>query len=400
MKRLLVSEIFPPRSGGSGRWFWEIYRRLSRADHVIAAGENPQQQAFDQTHDLRIERVPLSMTQWGLRSWIGLRGYSRALRRLQGLVRREGIGFIHCGRCLPEGVMVLALKLFLRVPYLVYVHGEDINTARDSRELTWLVKQVLRRADCLIANSVNTANLLLHDWQRPSSQVKVLHPGVDVERFQPAARNEQIRERLGWRGRRVVLIAGRLQRRKWQDQMIRAVSLLRERLPDLLCCLVGHGEDELYLRQLAADLQVTDRIQFRGEAADSELIECFQQCDLCALPNRQVGQDIEGFGMVLLEAQACGRPVLAGASGGTAETMRVGETGRIVPCDGPEELAEQVADLLSDPQRLDRMGAAGRAWVTEKFAWEALTVEAQSLFDELESRGPQGAQRDFVGSRP
>lgn len=384
MKRLLVSEIFPPRSGGSGRWFWEIYRRLSRADHVIAAGENPQQQQFDQTHDLRIERIPLSMSQWGLRSLIGLRGYRRALWQLQKLVRRHGIGFVHCGRCLPEGVMVLALKFLFRIPYLCYVHGEDINTARESRELTWLVRQVLRGAKCLIANSQNTANLLLQDWSMPTEKVRILHPGVDIARFVPAARDEQTRTRLGWQGRRVVLIVGRLQRRKGQDQMIRAVALLRERLPDLICCIVGQGEDDAYLRGLAAELQVADRIQFRGETTDGELIECFQQCDLFALPNRQVGQDIEGFGMVLLEAQACGRPVLAGTSGGTAETMRIGETGCLVNCDGPDELAAQVAEMLNDPAGLDRMGAAGREWVERHFSWDSLTRDAESLFQSLE----------------
>src|SRR5262249_58439500 len=100
---LLISEVFPPKNGGSGRWFWEIYRRLPREGVVIAAGQNPQQEEFDRSHDLRVVRMPLTMSAWGLRSWQGLKGYWRALRRLRPLLRAEGGGRIHCGGCLPEG---------------------------------------------------------------------------------------------------------------------------------------------------------------------------------------------------------------------------------------------------------------------------------------------------------
>jgi phosphatidylinositol alpha-1,6-mannosyltransferase len=113
---------------------------------------------------------------------------------------------------------------------------------------------------------------------------------------------------------------------------------------------------------------------------DAALVRCYQQCDLFALPNRQVGQDIEGFGMVLVEAQACGRPVLAGASGGTSETMRVPETGCVAPCEGPDLLAAAVAELLGDVERLERMGAAARQWVVEHLDWGALSRQARELF--------------------
>src|SRR5205814_10004845 len=108
---------------------------------------------------------------------------------------------------------------------------------------------------------------------------------------------------------------------------------------------------------------------FLGELDDATLLCCYQQCDLFVLPNRQVGRDIEGFGIVLLEAQACGKPVVAGASGGTAETMRIPETGRVVPCDHPDELAALVTELLADRARLARMGEAARRWTVERLDW-------------------------------
>src|SRR5436309_1947957 len=103
MKSLLITEIFPPRTGGSGRWFWEIYRRMPADKVLIAAGEDPQQVAFDRTHDLPHARVPLAMAQWGMRSRAGCRGYWRALRAVSRLLDTNPVRSIHCARCLPEG---------------------------------------------------------------------------------------------------------------------------------------------------------------------------------------------------------------------------------------------------------------------------------------------------------
>src|SRR5262245_39480696 len=120
MKTLLLSEIFPPKKGGSGRWFWEVYRRLPREEYVIAAGEDSRAAAFDQTHDLRVVRLPLTLPDWGVASLRGLRGYWRAFRALRRLVKAEGVTRVHCGRCVPEGWLALLLRRFYGLPYLCY----------------------------------------------------------------------------------------------------------------------------------------------------------------------------------------------------------------------------------------------------------------------------------------
>jgi phosphatidylinositol alpha-1,6-mannosyltransferase len=194
------------------------------------------------------------------------------------------------------------------------------------------------------------------------------------------SRDKGVRERLGWGDSPVILTVGRLQKRKGHDRMILAIGAIRKAFPEALYVIVGDGEEREALRQLVAHVRQDEHVRFVGELDDKSLIECYQQCDLFSLPNRQVGWDIEGFGMVLLEAQACGRPVLAGASGGTAETMRIPETGRVVPCEDPEVIAAEVIDLLSDRDRLDRMGAAARHWVVDQFDWEALSRRASLLF--------------------
>ena len=381
MKALLLSEIFPPKTGGSGRWFWEIYRRLPRESVVVAAGEDVRQEEFDASHDLRVERLPLTLDTWGVASFRAAKGYWRAVRAVRKLIRRDRPSVIHAGRCLPEGVMSMALKLLTGIPYVCYVHGEDVNTAWSSRELTFLVRRVLMRADYCIANSRNTAALLTSDWGLPESRVKVLHPGVDTSQFAPESRCAETRRTLGWHDRPVVMTVGRLQRRKGQDMLIRALPKLHEVIPDVLYCIIGDGDERNNLVQLANKCGVVDSVQFRGETTDEELAACYRQCDLFALPNREIDGDIEGFGMVLLEAQACGRPVLAGDSGGTIETMRPGETGRIVDCTNPHSLGDALIELLSDNRRLDEMGRLARHWVTEHFDWIALAGGARKVFN-------------------
>jgi phosphatidylinositol alpha-1,6-mannosyltransferase len=269
------------------------------------------------------------------------------------------------------------------MPYACYAHGEEISYAATSRELTWLLRRVLRSAKLVIANSQSTARLLRQTLDLPEDQIELLHPGVDTKRFVPATPDAAVRTQLGWGDRSVILTVGRLQKRKGHDTMIQALAEIRQVIPSVLYAIVGDGEERETLQRLAAAAGVDQHVQFLGEIEDNQLVRCYQQCDLFALPNRQVGADIEGFGMVLLEAQACGKPVVAGASGGTAETMSVPLTGRVIPCEVPHGLATLVIELLTDHTQRERMGARARQWVVENFDWSALSDRAAVIFRRL-----------------
>ncbi|MCC7419587.1 MAG: glycosyltransferase family 4 protein [Planctomycetaceae bacterium] len=380
MTTLLLTEIFPPKHGGSGRWFWEIYSRLPRESFSILAGTDPNQDAFDATHDLRLTRAWLAMPAWGLRSFRALRDYARLVRHVRREMKRQGATHLHVGRCLPEGWVAWLLKQLSGVSYTCFVHGEDVETAASSRELSFMVRRILSSADRLIANSQNTARLIREGWNVPSERITVLYPGCDTTRFVPAPRDALVRQQLGWNNRPTLLTVGRLQKRKGHDVLIQSLPFLREAVPDILYAVIGDGEERPALERLTRDLQLTDHVQFLGEVDDRTMIRAYQQCDLFTLPNRQVGRDIEGFGMVLVEAQACGRPVVAGASGGTRETMLPGETGEVVACESPETLAPVLTSLLLNPLRLETMGRAAREHVTARFDWKSLADEAAEVF--------------------
>ena len=168
----------------------------------------------------------------------------------------------------------------------------------------------------------------------------VLHPGFDAEHFQPASQDNQLRKAFGWEGKFSVITVGRLQRRKGQDFFIQAMPDLLKRFPTLHYTVIGRGELEKELKEQIDRLGLSDNVQVVTDADDDKMGAMYQQCDVFILPNRTIGGDIEGFGMVLLEAQACGKYVVAGNSGGTKETMRVGETGYVIDCSSPDAIVE------------------------------------------------------------
>ncbi len=405
MKALLVSEIFPPQTGGSGRWLFELYRRLPAGSVVVASGEYTGDDDFDRGQLLPIERLPLAFPSWGVFSPARFKTYLKAYKRLRNLIRRQTPESIHCGKLLPEGWLAWLLRLRTGLPYWIYVHGEELQYGAQSRELGWMMRRILAAASGVIANSENTAALLGGQWRVPADRLHMLNPGVDAQRFCPAPRDAAVRRRLGWGERPVVLTVGRLQKRKGQDMLIRAIAAIRQRVPNVLYSIVGDGQERAALERLIAEQGLADHVELRGEPSDAALIECYQQCDLFVLPNRTVGGDFEGFGMVLVEAQACGQPVIAGDSGGTRETMRVGQTGMIVDCTQPEPLAEAVFELLADGRRREQMGQAARQFVLSRFDWPQLVAKAAKILglagelaeivqtDRMECRASDGVDR-------
>lgn len=385
MSILLLSEIFPPKHGGSGRWFFELYRRLSPGSVTILTHDNQdlEQQQIDQAYPQPVIRQPLTSKSWGLKSITGLSFYGRML--YQALKHKPAnLSQIHCGRTIHEGFIGLMLSKLLRKPLICYVHGEDIEVARSSRELAFIVRQVLQGSTKLICNSNNTKNLLVEHWQISVDKIAVLHPGVDEQRFIPVPVDDTFRQQQGWQQRIVCLTVGRLQKRKGHDRMIMALPQIVTQYPQFLYVIVGNGEELPTLKQLVQQYQVEPYVQFKAEITDPELIQCYQQCDFFILPNRTEGNDIEGFGMVLVEAQAAGKPVIAGDSGGTRETMLVGATGLIADCTIPTKIAEAVFQLIQTKNEDIFSEKKCRELVLKKFTWQNHAENAKIFFKKIE----------------
>jgi len=380
MKILLLSEMFPPMTGGSGRWLWEVYRRMPSDQFVIAAGQHASGADFEASHDLDVRRLPFNLDERGLHNWQTLRCYWGLFRKLCRIVREENCTSIHCGCCLPEGWLAYLFRKFYGLPYVCYVRGEEIDAVRSSRDLSWMVRGILHHSQRLIVGSQNTARLLNESWGIPKRQVQILYPGVDTTWFVPAARDEFVLKQHGWKDRVVVLTAGAMQSHQGHRIAIRALSAIGEAVPNVVYSVFGNGEQRDSLEQLAREERVENLVEFRDGVSREDMLRCYQQCDLFALPDGRQVKGIEDSVRGLLEAQSCGRAVLAGDSGSAPEFLQPGETGVVIPWDDVNQVAAGMTRLLLASEELREMGSRARAWAVDHFDWSVLSRQAADLF--------------------
>jgi phosphatidylinositol alpha-1,6-mannosyltransferase len=210
-----------------------------------------------------------------------------------------------------------------------------------------------------------------------------LSPGVDVDRFTPDADGAAVRERFGLGDAPVVVCVSRLVARKGQDVLVAGWPRVLAQHPDARLLLVGGGPMEASLRRAVIAGGLTGSVLFSGPVQTADLPAYYAAGDVFAMPcrTRRAGLDVEGLGMVFLEAAACARPVVAGTSGGAPEAVRDGITGHVVEPRSPAAVAGRIADLLSDPDRARAMGRAGRAWVEERWSWTRIAATFADLLE-------------------
>lgn len=363
---LLLSQDFFPQFGGAHSWMYEIYRRWPSRVEVLTRnypGEASAQAEFDaRDHgSLHIVRDDITVDEINLlkpSSWRRMLGVaSRLLSLRAGRPAR-----IHCLRAFPEGCCALMARA--RRPgstrLIVYAHGEEILVARSSRQLTLIARAVYGSADLVIANSRNTVRLVRELC--PSARVVCVHPGVDVSAFRvDPALARAFRARWGWpEDTTIVSTIARMEPRKNQSAVLRAVARLRSAGRRIGYVCAGDGAERESLQRLAHELGIDDRVRFPGALGESEKVLTYAASDIYAMPSIQVGEMIEGFGIVFLEAAAAGIPAISGAIGGQPEAVQSEVTGLIVDGSDSEAMAAALDRLVSDPELRARMGSAAR----------------------------------------
>ncbi len=376
----LLTENFPPALGGSSALFAQIYQRLPLPGAVVIAAREAGAASAESWGQARVVRTLDRMPTWGVAGWRGYRAMTRALRA-------ESVGpdtVIHCGRALPEGLAARLWSARAGSPYVCWVHGEELGYAAQSRELTWWMRHVHRHAAALLANSDNSRRLL-QQVGVPADRIHVVHPGV-VATAPDADAVSGLRRRLVGPDGLLLLSVGRLERRKGHDLVIKALPAVRHRHPGLRYVVVGDGAERARLEALAAEVGVGDQVLFEGAVAADALPGYYAACDLFVLPNRAIGGDVEGFGMVFLEAASAGRAAIGGNSGGVPEAIAAGQTGTLVSGEDVGELERAIEALLSDPHRRAQMGELGRARVRAEFTWDSAARQVLAVHQAVAER--------------
>jgi phosphatidylinositol alpha-1,6-mannosyltransferase len=380
---LLATELFPPAVGGSAVLFAEIYTRLAPIPVTVLADGNGSRSA-EPWNGLGVFRRRLSSSKWGVVNPSALAYQVRVANQIRRIgLRTDAI--VHCARPIPEGVSALMMRAASGRPFVVWTHGEDLACALTSREHAFLVRRVYQRAAAVIANSRHTA-AMVGALGIPESSIHVVYPGVDPDRFAPTVDGSDMRRRLAPDGSALLLSVGRLQRRKGHDLAIAALGALGEAARTVKYVIVGDGDERARLEALAVEHGVRERVHFAGEVPAGDLPSYYAACDVFLMPNRLEGADVEGFGIVFLEAAASERPAIGGRSGGVAEAIAEGETGLLVGGTDPAELAHAIKQLVESPVLRRRMGATGRQRAIDCFSWERAADAVASMHHALDLR--------------
>ena len=242
---------------------------------------------------------------------------------------------------------------------IFYLHGEEVAGGPRKQFIDRLKRSALLRADGVVTVSLFTRDLAL-GLGVSTEKIIVINNGVDVERFTPGPKDLGIERRFGLVGKTVLLCLARLDERKGQDSLIKAMPLILEAVPDTVLLIVGGGSDGDRLRSLAAASAVSESIVFAGVASDEERLLYYRTADVFAMPNRELESgDTEGFGLVFLEAGACGKPVIGGNAGGVPDAILNEVTGLLVDGSSTAEIGTACIRLLSDRSLARRLGENG-----------------------------------------
>lgn len=377
MRLLLVTQDFPPDIGGIQTYSWKLAHRLAEKASVleVIAPNRPGAITVDREASFPITRVS------GRPDLLPFTAAPAVLRRARA---------IHADITLHAQWQTVGLSLFSR-----WKSGwpRRIVSAAHGRELLFnplsslpvfrnvydgLRRWLLRRVDTFVPVSHFTAELL-HDQGVPSSRTHVVPNGTDPEHFSPQS-NPSIRKSLGLSDEPMLLTVGRLVRRKGVDTVMRALSKILQTHPDVAFVVVGTGPDESRLKKLSAELNLQGHVHFVGSVSQEALPSYYSEADLFVMPACGDPPDVEGFGIVFLEANACGTPVIGARSGGIPDAIREGETGLLVPPSSPDALTEAVLQVLTQPSFAEELSQNGRKHIVEEANWDRV---ADSLYEYL-----------------
>ncbi|POX60345.1 alpha-(1-2)-phosphatidylinositol mannosyltransferase [Streptomyces sp. Ru62] len=377
-KTLIVTNDFPPRPGGIQAFLHNMALRLDPGRLVVYASTWKRGRegaeataAFDAEQPFTVVRDRTTM----------LLPTPGATRRAVGLLREHGCASVWFGAAAPLGLMAPALRKAGAERLVATTHGHEAGWAQLPA-----ARQLLRR----IGESTDTITYL-GEYTRSriataltpqaASRMAQLPPGVDEKTFHPGSGGDEVRARLGLTDRPVVVCVSRLVPRKGQDTLIRAMPRILAAEPDTVLLIVGGGPYEKDLRRLAHETGVAGSVRFTGAVPWSELPAHYGAGDVFAMPcrTRRGGLDVEGLGIVYLEASATGLPVVAGDSGGAPDAVLDGETGWVVRGGSVDQTAERIVALLADAELRRRMGERGRRWVEERWRWDLLAERLKAL---------------------
>jgi phosphatidyl-myo-inositol dimannoside synthase len=375
-RSLMISgTYYPPQVGGISHMMASIGEALGPERVSCLTGVSARDLRTAERTGPRVYRRPSAFARSALMQAMGL---SAAIAQIMVQERPQAVQIATVG----EGYLGLWLRRWLKLPFLVYAHGNEILALAGDG---WpKARLALRNADRVVAVSRFTAGLV-ENAGVPPERIDLVHPGCDVDALQPRPSRPDLRRRLlGARAEDpVILTVGNIVARKGHDMVLRSLPHVIRHVPRVVYLIVGGGPYRPQLEELARMLGVQDHVVFAGQMPDEDLPDLYALSTVFVMASRaQMDRsDVEGFGLVFLEAGACGKPVVGGRSGGIPDAIEEGTSGFLVNPDEPEDIARALVRLLTHPELAARMGAQGRSRVVQRFQWKHVSERIQEIIE-------------------
>ena len=384
---LLLARVFPPRKGGIETLMYNVYSRLAAdADVTVITPTWPEWRSFDSGRPIRVVRTPVLPRARDR--------YETPLIGMLAVAWKEALNWrpdqIHCDQ-VHSAIAGRALGSALDRPFLVWALGLEVTDNR----LVALKRWAVSRASTVVAISNDTGVRVQENWGLSADRIRLIHPGVDVNRFHPGVSPARILEKHGLEGKKIILTTGRLaagERYKGHDSVIECMPDILREVPNACYLIVGDGPDKERLRSLARKHGVADRVVLVGTVPDEDLPEYYAACDVFVMASREArsksgGLMTEGFGIVFVEAAAAGKPTIGTRVGGIPDAVDDGITGLLVDPNDRMEMACAIVKIIEDEHLARRLGLAGRIRAEQSFQWGFAAQKVLSIAKELGDHG-------------
>jgi len=365
-KILCITNDFGPRAGGIETFIIGLVERLPKDSVIVYTSSQAESPAFDAAWR---ENFGVEVIRDKAKILLPTLRVSRKVRRV--IAQRE-IDSVFFGAAAPLGLLARGARRAGAKNIVALTHGHEVWWSK-LWPFSWAIKRIGKSVDSLTYLGDYTRRAISRALSTDShSKLVRLAPGIDTDHFSPAKKSPRIRRELGLEGKKIIVSVGRLVHRKGQDFLIEALPIIAEKIPNVHLLLVGEGPYRSELEKRANSLGIRDRITFIGRVQYAELPEYICAGDIFAMPSRSrlAGLEVEGLGIVYLEASACGLPVIGGVSGGAPDAVIEGETGFSVDGKSATAIAQAAILLLENPEFAAQLGSQGRDWIVSQWRWE------------------------------
>jgi len=362
MRFLIFTLEYPPFKGGVGKYYEDMVNNWPEAGGIFVLDNN---------------RGKL------VSSWLPRYKWLPSIWRLWFKVRKEKIDHILVGHILPLGIAAYLVSFLIGVKYSIVLHGMDYIYAFKTERKAWMVQKIFSRAEKIICANSYVAGMVREELgEKIAEKIIIINPGVEKKVKPDAALESELINKYGLADKIAILSISRLVKRKGFDYVIEAMPEIIKEAPNTVYIIGGTGPDEEYLKgkREALDEETRKRVIFIGKPSDEEKWAWLGICDFFVMPSRKINGDVEGFGIVYLEANLAGKPVSAGDSGGVRDAVTNNVNGLLVNPDDKKEIASAIIRLAKNKVFREELGKRAKEKVSKDFS---AATQAEKLFRTL-----------------